>query len=453
MDGTRFWLGSIHLAAVYSRALSPRDVEINFGAGPAGGILADVPPVITLLGLSPGEEFSFDGSVNLSALAGDADGFVTQVEFFAGDVLLATDTATPYEFFWTDPAVGSHQIRAVATDDQGQTTTSEVIPILVTVPPAFRSALFLSDDFHDSDLGQPWIETDGTAGSVVNQADGHVIVEVPSATQDPWSTGAQMFFAHQAEADVDIALELKLATVDFTGDAFGGIRFEGLGGETVQLLGQFAGGTWTVDWGSATGGIFTDLGSLEVPGVADGLWLQVRRESGDWSCLYSTDGYGWHSAATLARSMTLDHCGWVAGGLDAGGGTQAAVFDYAFNLASPIFPEDGGSGSDYTGPVIGEIALATTLTQTELSWQTNEPAFYRVAYGLTTDYEMGILQGQTFLTDHEVEIIGLDTGSHYHFQVTCVDTAGNFSATADMMIHTDYEAELAPGPGAGDAYR
>ena len=453
MDGTRFWLGSIHLAAVYSRALSARDVEINFGAGPDGGILGDSPPVITLHGLSPGQEFNLTEPVNLSAVAGDVDGFVTQAEFFAGDVLLAADTIAPFGFDWTNPAVGNHQIRAVATDDQGNQATSEVIPILVTVPVSYRSAWFLSDDFHDADLGQPWTVTDGTAGSSVSQSGGHVIVELPVVTQDPWSTGAQMFFAHQPEADGDIALELKLATSDTGGDVFGGLRFEGAGTETVQLLGENAGGNWTVSWGTSTGGTFTDMGSLAVPDVTDGLWLQVRRESGAWDCLYSTDGYLWQPAASLNRSMILERAGWIAGGLDSGNGPQTMAFDYAFNLADPIFPEDGGSGGDYTGPVISEVAVATTLDQASLTWQTDEPAFYRVAYGLTTGYEMGLLQGPAFLTDHAVDITGLDAGSHYHFKVTCVDTAGNFSSTDDLMIHTDLEPVLAVGPGAGDAYR
>ena len=453
MDGTRFWLGTIHLAAVYSRALTPRDIEINFGAGPDGGILPPSDPVITLYGLSPGDEFSFTDPVTLTAVAADADGVVTQVEFFADDVLLAADTTSPYEFTWIDPAVGSHQIRAVATDDQDNQATSAVIPILVTVPLPFRSALFISDDFFDADLGLPWTVTDGTAGATVSQSGGHVVVDLPPVTQDPWITGAQMLFAHQPETDRDVALELKLTTVDFSGDTYGGLRCMGSGGEMVQMLGEHTGDNWTVSWGSYTGTVFSDLGSVAAPDVTDGLWLQVRRQAGAWSCLYSTDGYSWQQSAALTRDMTLDLCGWTAGGLDAGAGAQTAAFDYAFNLASPIHPEDGGTGDDYTGPVIGDIAVAPYLDHAGLSWQTDEPAFYRVAYGLTTEYELGLLQGQTFLTDHALDITGLTPGGHYHFEVTCVDTAGNFSSTADMMIHTDLEAALAAGPGAGDVYR
>jgi len=36
-NGTRPWLGSLHLVAIYSRALSPAEVQINHNAGPAAG--------------------------------------------------------------------------------------------------------------------------------------------------------------------------------------------------------------------------------------------------------------------------------------------------------------------------------------------------------------------------------------------------------------------------------
>jgi len=453
MDGTRFWLGEIHLAAVYSRALTSDDVAINFGAGPDGGILPDSPPVVTLNGLVPGDEFLFTDPVTLNAVANDLDGTVAHVEFFADDIRLASDTTAPYTFTWINPTVGGHQIRAVATDDEGNQATSSVIPILVTVPLSFRSALFISDDFHDADLGQPWVVTDGTTGAAVDQSGGHVMVDLPAMTQDPWAADAHSVFANQPEADGDIALELKLASADFSGDTFGGLRIEGAGDEVVQMLGEYTGGNWTVGWGSSTGGAFNDLGSVAAPDVTDGLWLQIRRQAGAWTFLYSTDGYSWQQAATLARAMTVNLCGWVAGGIDVGAGTQTVAFDYAFNLASPIYPEDGSSGGDYTGPVISEIAVVPYLDHVNLSWLTDEPAFYRVAYGLTTGYELGLLQGPTFLTDHSVDMTGLNPGGHYHFRITCVDTAGNFSPTGDMMVSTDLEVSLASGPGAGDVYR
>jgi hypothetical protein len=409
--------------------------------------------VVTLLGLSPGEEFTFSDQGILNAVASDLDGEVVQVEFFAGDGLLAADSAPPYSFTWSDPTVGNHQIRAVATDDQGNQTASEAIPILVRVPASFRSALFISDDFHDEDLGQPWTLDDGTAGSVNHQSNGHVLLYLPPVTQDPWTTGAEMVFAHQHEADGDLALELKLAAVDFQGNSFGGLRFEGAQGEVVQLLGERRGGDWTVSWGSSTGGGFGNLGSVAVSGVTDGVWLQVRRQTGVWTCLYSTDGYAWQQAVSLTRSMALDVCGWVAGGLDSAEGPQTAAFDFAFNLANPIHPEDGGSGDDVTAPVISNLIVTPFLDHVELTWQTDEPAFTRVAYGLTTGYELGLVQGSTFLTDHAVDVTGLAPGGQYHFRVTCVDTVGNISSSGDMTAHTDLEVVLAPGPGAGDVFR
>ncbi len=453
MDGTRPWLGIFHLAAIYNRALSPQEIAINLGAGPRGGQLSNLPPAVSLVGISPGEEFDYSNPVPLAAVAGDVGGSVTRVDFYVGNTFLGSDLSAPFEFAWADPAVGSHQIRAVAEDNDGNTTASDVIPILVSTPESYLSALFVSDDFFDAALGQPWTVTDGTAGAAISQVGGHVLVDLPPVTQDPWTLGAASVFAHQAENDGDLAVELKLATVDFTGDTFGGLRLEGGGGEVVQLLGEIAGGTWTLSWGRSDGGPFTDLGALAVPLVTDGLWLQVRRESGAWTFLYSIDAVTWQALANPIQPMALVRCGWVAGGLDEAGGSPTVAFDYAFNLASPVIPEDGGSGEDLIPPVIGEVTVEADLDQATVSWDTDEPTFYRLSYGLTTDYELDVLLGQAFQTSHNVDVTGLAPGQLYHFKVTCVDTAGNVSSTSDMVLYTGWEAVLSPGPAAGDVYR
>ena len=282
MDGSRFWLGTIHLAAVYDRALTAWDVEDNFGAGPEGGIAPESDPVIALLNISPGDEFDFNEPIVLDAVAVDLDGDIVSVEYFAGDVLLGVDTEVPFSYAWSNPAVGNHLIRAVATDDLGNTAASITIPILVTVPLSFRSALFVSDDFHDADLEEPWTVTDGTSGATVSQSGGHVRIVLPGVTQDPWDAGAATVFAHQLETDTDFALEFKLAAADFLGDSFGGFRCEGTGAEVVQLLGELAGGAWSVSWGNSS--------SVAVPEVVEALWLQVRRQGDEWTFLYSIDG-------------------------------------------------------------------------------------------------------------------------------------------------------------------
>ena len=51
----------------------------------------------------------------MSANAADANGSVTQVQFFRGTTSLGTDTSSPYSVTWTNAAAGSYAIKAVAT--------------------------------------------------------------------------------------------------------------------------------------------------------------------------------------------------------------------------------------------------------------------------------------------------------------------------------------------------
>ena len=89
------------------------------------------PPTIAIT--NPPTDTSVVASANvlLEAQAGDADGVVTNVSFLADATLLGSATNAPFAFTWTNPPVGTHTLRAVATDDSGLSTTSA--PVVLTV--------------------------------------------------------------------------------------------------------------------------------------------------------------------------------------------------------------------------------------------------------------------------------------------------------------------------------
>ncbi len=77
--------------------------------------------------------------IALTAAAADSDGTITQVEFFHGGTnLIATVTAAPYTFNWTNVAAASYTLTAKATDNLGTTTTSSPVNIIVTAAPALH---------------------------------------------------------------------------------------------------------------------------------------------------------------------------------------------------------------------------------------------------------------------------------------------------------------------------
>src|SRR5207244_4038917 len=71
--------------------------------------------------------------VTLQAAATDADGAVARVEFRDGTNSLGVVRNPPYSLLWSNPAVGTHTLSAVATDDRGDATTSA--SALLTVLP------------------------------------------------------------------------------------------------------------------------------------------------------------------------------------------------------------------------------------------------------------------------------------------------------------------------------
>ncbi|MDY8135142.1 Ig-like domain-containing protein [Aquimarina sp. 2201CG5-10] len=70
-------------------------------------------------------------SINITANASDSDGTITRVEFFQGNTKLGEDTTSPYSYNWTNAAVGTYNLTAVATDNDNGTTTSTSVSITV----------------------------------------------------------------------------------------------------------------------------------------------------------------------------------------------------------------------------------------------------------------------------------------------------------------------------------
>lgn len=72
----------------------------------------------------------FATSANLTVNAADSDGVIAKVEYYEGANKLGENTSAPFNFQWLSIAPGLYNLSAVATDNDGRTTTSA--PINVT---------------------------------------------------------------------------------------------------------------------------------------------------------------------------------------------------------------------------------------------------------------------------------------------------------------------------------
>lgn len=101
------------------------------GVGPG----PNASPSVSLNSPSGGSTVPAHGSVTLTASAGDADGTIARVDFFAGSTFIGTATSAPYTLTWTNVATGTYTLTAVATDERFASTTSSGIPITVASAP------------------------------------------------------------------------------------------------------------------------------------------------------------------------------------------------------------------------------------------------------------------------------------------------------------------------------
>jgi hypothetical protein len=111
--------GSSNITVIPGSALSPYTTITN------------QPPTVRVT--VDGNNFYAPATINISAIADDADGSVTKVEFFQGNIKLGEDLSAPYEFSWTEVRLGEYAVTAKATDNSGNSTISNVLEVIVSL--------------------------------------------------------------------------------------------------------------------------------------------------------------------------------------------------------------------------------------------------------------------------------------------------------------------------------
>ena len=92
----------------------------------------NTPPSVAITAPTNGSTFTQGAAIALAVNASDADGSVAKVEAYAGNILLGTDTTSPYSFSWTGAAVGNYSLTAKAYDNIGAVSTSDAVSVTVT---------------------------------------------------------------------------------------------------------------------------------------------------------------------------------------------------------------------------------------------------------------------------------------------------------------------------------
>ncbi|MDY0109688.1 MAG: T9SS type A sorting domain-containing protein [Candidatus Krumholzibacteria bacterium] len=77
--------------------------------------------------------------------------------------------------------------------------------------------------------------------------------------------------------------------------------------------------------------------------------------------------------------------------------------------------------------MLDDLVTTTSTTSAQMTWTTPEPALGRIAYGRTTELELGVVAESDFTAAHELVIEDLVPRSVYYYQIE-VEYAGGESA-------------------------
>ncbi len=130
-----------HKAAVAATATFT-NVTIS-GTTSGGGNQA---PTVAITAPAGGASYTAPATVAISASAGDTDGTVARVDFYASGAFVGSDTASPFAASWSNVAAGTYSLTAIATDNAGGITISSPVSITVagTLLPIIQTKLIFT---------------------------------------------------------------------------------------------------------------------------------------------------------------------------------------------------------------------------------------------------------------------------------------------------------------------
>ncbi len=89
------------------------------------------PPTVSLTSPASGTVVAAGTPVSIGATAGDADGTIFRVDFFANGIPIGNDQTVPYLTTWAPTVAGTYNLTARATDNSGNVSESSAVALSV----------------------------------------------------------------------------------------------------------------------------------------------------------------------------------------------------------------------------------------------------------------------------------------------------------------------------------
>jgi arylsulfatase A-like enzyme len=342
------WLGTaagshaIHAVATDNDGVTATSPNIS--------VVLQQAPTVAITSPANGAVFSSQGTITVDAIASDADGVVTELDFYVdgAPVGMGVDLGnSTFRFVWSGAAPGSHTIVAIATDDDALSTSSAPISITVQGAPTVAitspsaGAVFTSPT--TINLTASATESGGTIASVQFYADG-VLVGTGSASGSTytyaWGSAPAGTLSIIAVATDSSGVTAASAAVSITVVA----------PPTVAITSPSAGAVFTSPTTINLAASATDsdgtIASVEF--YADGVLVGIGSASG------STYTYAWGSAPAGTLSI-------VAVATDSSGLTSASAAVGITVLAPPtVAITSPSAGAVFTSPATINLTASAT---------------------------------------------------------------------------------------------
>ena len=222
---------------------------------------------------------------------------------------------------------------------------------LVPIDPEdpIHPSFIFSDDFTggtlDTDL---WTYVDplGDASSSMTGTNVEIGVAAGFPEHDTW-TGTENTTPRlmQEANDRSFEIEIKLDSMPIGSYAAHGLIVEQDSDDFFQFYIYSWESTLRLYADKVVAGLVTELTNTAITGDISGvpMYLRLTRVGDDWYQWYSDDGSTWLGGYTFTHPMTVTSVGLFVGNESSGGADPPAFtgsFDYFFNTAAPIDPQD-----------------------------------------------------------------------------------------------------------------
>ena len=171
------------------------------------------PPAVSIIEPTDGSRWPDHISLSILATANDSDGAVSQVRILADGSPLGVVSSEPYRLLWTNPPTGDHRLTAVATDNDGLSSTSAPVQITI-LPPTVLPQLRITDaQVSEGDEGR----ASAIFGLSLDHASGST-VSVDVATSDLTATAGMDYLPVKVRVQFPPGSTQQSVSVEVIGD-------------------------------------------------------------------------------------------------------------------------------------------------------------------------------------------------------------------------------------------